>query len=161
MSLATYKAFDLGNFYFSRGMENYQRNDLICLAHIPFVVFQKIVSRWAEGEVNLNKVFTDEALTIAGVGQEPARFKIVELSLKAQTLLSSRTEIKDFDSDPNGFSALLTPDMNNRIANEPASMLQYEVNKIYGSVIENKAETAQNEAQKLMDQIKGLVPQRS
>lgn len=153
-----YQTVDLTNIFYTRGMEAKGKNDIVCLPHIPFLVFQKIMSRWAEGELPVNEPFQEEALLIPGVCQEHARFKIVELSLKTQTFLAERTALKATESEPKGFYCLLTPDLNNRIATEPASMLQYDPNEIFISVIENVGKKAQNEAQRLMDQIKGLVP---
>lgn len=153
-----YQTVNLTNLFYTRGMEKKEKNDIVCLPHIPFLVFQKVMSRWAESELTVNQVFTEEALVIPGVCQEPARFKIVELSLKTQAFLSERTALKNKETDPKGFYCLLTPDLNNRIATEPASMLQYDPNTIFETVIENVGKKAQNEAQRLMDQIKGLVP---
>lgn len=117
-------------YFYTVGFGLQGKQDLIGFGHYPASLFQIAASLHHEKVLIPNTVFLIQEIKVPGLGMEPARCKISSLPIVTNGLVLDFLAKAGKEFNPLGFQLIMGPDKDNIVANDPGSLVQYDINKL-------------------------------
>lgn len=144
-------------YYYTVGFGLQHRFDLIGFPHYPFSLFQIAASLHSKRMLEVGKTFLVNEIKVPGLGMEPSRCKLAPLDINVNGLVLDFLAKVNKDYNPIGFGLVLGPDKDNITANDPGSLIQFNINGMvrdFVGGVKTDIETAVSDAKKILSLLK-------